>query len=140
MAKKKPARKKKSAKKPARPKKKVILKKKLAPAKSAAKKKPARLKRKSSSRKPAEVTNATFEPNRRGLGPGAGGQSGDNQGLSRKESADSESVEELSEEGQEYEAEVISGVENARDPDQGEVTTKEVPEDDVPSEYDDQDQ
>ena len=140
MAKKKPARKKKSAKKPARPKKKIVLKKKLAPAKKPSKKKPARRKKKSASRTPAEVSNPIVSPSRRGLGPGAGGQSGDNQGLSRKESADSESVEELSEEGQEYEAEVISGVENARDPDLGEVTTKEVPEDDVPSEYDDQDQ
>src|SRR5271156_4547591 len=135
MAKKKPARKKKSTKKPARPKKKIILKKKLAP-----KKNPVRRKKKSAPRTPAEVSNPIISPSRRGLGPGAGGQSGDNQGLSRKESADSESVEELSEEGQEYEAEVISGVENARDPDQGEVTAKEVPEDDVPSEYDDQDQ
>jgi hypothetical protein len=140
MAKKKAARKKKSAKKPARPKKKAILKKKLAPLQSVTKKKPARRKKKSASRTPAEVSNSIVSPSRRGLGPGAGGQSGDNQGLSRKESADSESVEELSEEGQEYEAEVISGVENARDPDQGEVTTKEVPEDDVPSEYDEQDQ
>ena len=140
MAKKKPARKKKSTKKPARPKKKIILKKKLAPKKAAPKKKPVRRKKKSAPRTPAEVSNPIVSPNRRGLGPGAGGQSGDNQGLSRKESADSESVEELSEEGQEYEAEVIRGVENARDPDQGEVTTKEVPEDDVPSEYDDQDQ
>ena len=140
MAKKKPARKKKSTKKPARPKKKIILKKKLAPKKAAPKKKPVRRKKKSAPRTPAEVSNPIISPSRRGLGPGAGGQSGDNQGLSRKESADSESVEELSEEGQEYEAEVISGVENARDPDQGEVTTKEVPEDDVPSEYDDQDQ
>jgi hypothetical protein len=131
MAKKKPARKKKSAKKPARPRKK-ILKKKAAP-----KKKPARRK-KAARRAPAEVSNVIVSPSRRGLGPGAGGQSGDNQGLSRKESADSESVEELSEEGQEYEAEVISGVENARDPDQGEVRTREVPEDDVPKEYDDQ--
>jgi hypothetical protein len=140
MAKKKPARKKKSAKKPARPKKKLIARKKTAPKKAASRKKPARRKKKSGSRTPAEVSNPIVSPSRRGLGPGAGGQSGDNQGLSRKESADSESVEELSEEGQEYEAEVISGVENARDPDQGEVTTREVPEDDVPSEYDDQDQ
>ena len=140
MAKKKPARKKKSTKKPARPKKKIILKKKLAPKKAAPKKKPVRRKKKSAPRTPAEVSNPIVSPNRRGLGPGAGGQSGDNQGLSRKESADSESVEELSEEGQEYEAEVISGVENARDPDQGEVRTREVPEDDVPSEYDEQDQ
>jgi len=139
MAKKKPARKKKSAKKPARPKKKIILKKKLAPAKRAAKKKSSRRK-KPARRTPAEISNPIVSPSGRGLGPGAGGQSGDNQGLSRRESADSESVEELAEEGQEYEAEVISGVENARDPDQGEVTTKEVPEDDVPSEYDEQDQ
>jgi hypothetical protein len=132
MAKKKPAGKKKSAKKPARPKKKVIAHKKRAPKKKASRRK------KSASRTPAEVSNPIFSPNRRGLGPGAGGQSGDNQGLSRKESADSESVEELTEEGQDYEAEVVSGVQNARDPDQGEVTTKEVPEDDVPSEYDDQ--
>jgi hypothetical protein len=140
MAKKKPARKKKAAKKSARAKKKLIAKKKSAPKKIASKKKPARRKKKSASRTPAEISNSIVSPSRRGLGPGAGGQSGDNQGLSRRESADSESVEELSEEGQEYEAEVISGVENARDPDQGEVTTKEVPEDDVPSEYDDQDQ
>jgi hypothetical protein len=139
MAKKKPARKKKFTKNPTRPKKKVVLKQKLAPKKAAPKKKPSR-KRKSAPRNPAEVSNPIVSPNRRGLGPGAGGQSGDNQGLSRRESADSESVEELTEEGQEYEAEVISGVENARDPDQGEVTTKEVPEDDVPGEYDEQDQ
>jgi hypothetical protein len=138
MAKKKPARKKKSAKKPASPKKKVIAKKKVAPKKIVAKKKPTRRKKRSSTRTPAEVSNPILSPNRRGLGPGAGGQSGDNQGLSRKESADSESVEELTEEGQDYEAEVVSGVQNARDPDQGEVTTKEVPEDDVPTEYDDQ--
>jgi hypothetical protein len=43
-------------------------------------------------------------------------------------------------EGQDYEAEVISGVENSLDPDQGEVTTKEVPEDDVPPEYQDPEQ
>jgi hypothetical protein len=138
MAKKKPARKKKSAKKSASPKKKIIAKKKSAPKKIAPKKKPARRKKKSAPRTSAEVSNPIVSPSRRGLGPGAGGQSSDNQGLSRKESADSESVEELTEEGQEYEAEVISGVENARDPDQGEVTTTEVPEDDVPREYDDQ--
>jgi hypothetical protein len=132
MAKKKPARKKTSAKKPASPKKKVIAKKKSAPKKKASRRK------KPAPRTPADVSNPIFSPNRRGLGPGAGGQSGDNQGLSRKESADSESVEELTEEGQDYEAEVVSGVQNARDPDQGEVTTKEVPEDDVPTEYDDQ--
>ena len=71
------------------------------------------------------------------MGSASGGQSGDTQGLSRREDFDSESVEELAEEGQSLEAEVVSGVENAKDPDQGEVTTSEVPEDDVPSEYTD---
>jgi hypothetical protein len=67
--------------------------------------------------------------------PGAGGQSGDVQGLSRAQDVDSESVAELAEEGQDFEAEVVSGVENALDADKGEVRTKEVPEDDVPPEY-----
>jgi hypothetical protein len=138
MAKKKPARKKKSAKKTATSKKKAIARNKAAPKKVAPRKKPARRKKNPATRAPAEVSNPIFSPSGRGLGPAAGGQSGDNQGLSRKEFADSESVEELTEEGQDYEAEVVSGVQNARDPDQGEVTTKEVPEDDVPTEYDDQ--
>jgi hypothetical protein len=72
---------------------------------------------------------------RRGLGAGSAGQSGDIQGISRAEDVDSESVEELTEEGQDFEAEVVSGVENALDPDEGEVHTHEVPEDDVPEEY-----
>jgi hypothetical protein len=55
--------------------------------------------------------------------------------LSNVAEAGSESVEELIEEGQSFEAEVISGVENAPDPDVDEVHTKQVPEDDVPSEY-----
>ena len=33
------------------------------------------------------------------------------------------------------EAEVVDGVQNAKDPDVSEVTTHEVPEDDVPGEY-----
>jgi N utilization substance protein A len=49
-------------------------------------------------------------------------------------------VEELVEEGQFFEAAVISGVENAPPADQAEVTTKQVREDDVPPEYIDQDQ
>lgn len=71
----------------------------------------------------------------RGLGAESGGQSGDTQGLSRRSYDDSESVEELMEEGQYMEAEAVSGVENAPDADQGEVRTREVPEDDVPQEY-----
>ena len=46
-----------------------------------------------------------------------------------------ESVRGLVEEGQAFEAEVIDAVENAPDPDVAEITTREVPEDDVPSEY-----
>lgn len=63
-------------------------------------------------------------PAKAGLGATAAGQSGDVEGLSRVESVDSESVEELSEEGQDYEAEVISGIEQARDPDQARVQTR----------------
>src|SRR5258706_4638002 len=75
----------------------------------------------------------------RGLGPESGGQSGDTEGLSRDELAASESVEELLEEGQAFEAGVISGVENAPDADRGPVRTRQVPEDDVPEEYLDRD-
>jgi len=69
------------------------------------------------------------------MGPGSAGQSGDTQGLSDVAEAGSESVEELIEEGQSFEAEAISGVEDAPDPDVAEVHTKQVPEDDVPPEY-----
>ena len=74
-------------------------------------------------------------------GPGtrSGRQSGDLQGLSRVEGADSESVDELIEEGNAFEADVVAGVERAEDTDEGEVQTHEVPEDDVPGEYLDKD-
>lgn len=75
----------------------------------------------------------------RGLGPEAAGQSGDTEGLSRAELADSESVEELLEEGQAFEAGIVSGVENAREVDKGGVRTRQVPMDDVPQEYVDED-
>ncbi|MGB2626254.1 MAG: hypothetical protein WAK20_05665 [Candidatus Acidiferrum sp.] len=64
-----------------------------------------------------------------------GGQSGDTQGLSGVADAESESVKELLEEGQSFEAEVVQGVESVPDADEGEVRTHEVPEDDVPDEY-----
>jgi hypothetical protein len=70
-----------------------------------------------------------------GLGAGTGGQSGDTQGLSGLAETDSESVTELLEEGQSFEAEVVQGVENVPDADASEVRTREVPEDDVPEEY-----
>jgi hypothetical protein len=147
MAKKKPAKKKKVAsKKKPQPKKKVTVKKKpalakKAPAKkAAAKKKPARRKKRSARSGKQDVTNPVAIRGQRGLGSASGGQSGDTQGLSQRESVDSESVTELAEEGQDFEAEVVSGVENAKDPDEGEVTTTEVPEDDVPPEYRDRNQ
>jgi len=65
----------------------------------------------------------------------SGGQSGDLQGLSSVEGADSESVVELLEEGNAFEAAVVSGVENAENADPSEVRTHEVPEHDVPEEY-----
>ena len=68
------------------------------------------------------------------VGPGSGsaGQSGDIQGLTDVETADSESVRELVEDGQDYEAGIIDGIENAPDADQGEIKTREVPEDEIP--------
>jgi len=65
----------------------------------------------------------------------SGQQSGDLQGLSNVERADSESVDELLEEGNAFEADVVAGVEEADNADQREVHTHEVPEDDVPKEY-----
>jgi hypothetical protein len=74
----------------------------------------------------------------RGLGAHSAGQSGDTQGLSNVEDADSESVEELVEEGQDFEAGAVSGIEEA-DASQREVRTRQVCEDDVPREYLDND-
>lgn len=121
----KTARKRIAAKKPAS--RKTIAKKK-----SIAKKKPAT---KKATRRRADVINPVTPSGRRGLGAASGGQSGDTQGLSRRSYDDSESVEELMEEGQYMEAEAVSGVENAPDADQGEVRTRQFPEDDVPEEY-----
>jgi len=132
MAKKKSAPKKKagSRKKPS------SKKKQLAKKKSSARKKPARRKKsiargRQQTTFPAAIT--TFPDS------ASGGQAGDTQGLSRQAEYDSESVGELAEEGQYFEAEAVSGVEDAKDPDQGEVRTSEVPEDDVPLEYTDRD-
>jgi hypothetical protein len=69
----------------------------------------------------------------------AGLQSGDLQGLSNVEDVDSESVDELLEEGNSFEAGIVSGVEDSREREGKEVRTREVPEDDVPGEYLDED-
>lgn len=70
---------------------------------------------------------------------GSAGQSGDLQGLSGIAEADSESVDELVEEGNAFEADVVTGVEQAGDDEEKEVRTREVLEDDVPDEYLNQD-
>jgi hypothetical protein len=139
-ASKKTAPKKKSAAKKAAPKvtaKKAAAKKPVAAKKTSPKKKANRTKG-SASRQSSP--NPISIDSRRGLGAESGGQSGDTQGLSRRESVDSESVEELMEEGQYLEAEAVSGVENAPDADESEVHTREVLEDDVPEEYTDRDE
>jgi hypothetical protein len=69
------------------------------------------------------------------LGPDSAGHSGDTQQLPNTPGADSESVEELIDEGNAFEADAVLGVEDAKDPDVSEVTTRQVSEDDVPPEY-----
>jgi hypothetical protein len=83
--------------------------------------------------KSQSVDTEAFSPE----GPVArsGRQSGDLQGLSSVQGADSESVGELLGEGNEFEADVVKGVEDAGNADEKEVRTHEVPEDDVPGEY-----
>src|SRR5690348_15956761 len=58
-----------------------------------------------------------------GLGAESAGQSGDVSALDRDELEGPESVETLAEEGQDYEAELVAGVEDAPGPDQGGVRT-----------------
>jgi hypothetical protein len=71
----------------------------------------------------------------KGLGPNSAGQSGDTQGLPGEAEAGDESVLELVEEGQFFEADVIDGVEQSADPDVAELHTRQVSEEDVPDEY-----
>jgi hypothetical protein len=66
-------------------------------------------------------------------------QTVDLQGLSRVQEAGSESVDELVEEGNPFEAGAIAGVEEADNADEREVHTHELPVDDVPEEYLDKD-
>jgi len=63
------------------------------------------------------------------------GQAGSLQGLSDVPEAASESVDELLEKGNAFEAGIIKGVEDADDAHQVELKTHEVREDDVPEEY-----
>jgi hypothetical protein len=61
--------------------------------------------------------------------PEDAGQSGDTQGLSVEDDVDSESVRELAEEGQDYEAEIVSAIENAPLPEAGPLRTRIRPDD-----------
>ena len=154
-AKKKTKKKQTKSKKPA--KKKPAIKRK-APKKKVAKKKPsvkkAAVKKKVAGKKAVRAKKAKA-PKKRGRGKSRSVktepflteipprrltvQAGDLQGLSDVEGAASESVDELLEEGNAFEADVVSGVEDADDSDEKEVHTHEVPEDDVPGEYLDED-
>jgi len=144
-------------------KKKPIRKKKSAPRKSATKRRPVAKKKKVAAKKLTAKTKvvgktkkSTAKPTRKQIGgrnqsseiesfnaeesrARSAGQSGGLQGLSDAAGADSESVDELVEEGNAFEAGVVSGVEAADNADEQEVRTREVPEDDVPDEYLDQD-
>ena|SRR3981189_1914992 len=113
---------KKLAKKKAAPKKKLALKRAAVKTKAIGKK-----------TERAKPASAFKKPSRSAV------QSGDLQGLSNVEAADSESVGELIEEGNAFEAEVVAGVEDAGSRVEREVRTHEVPEDDVPGEYLDKD-
>ncbi len=141
------------------PRKKTANKKKLAmkskgPKKKLAKKKPAQKKtavkakavgkktiggktvnalKKQVREKRKSVDTVAFSPE--GPGTRSGRQSGDLRALSGVEGADSESVDELLEEGNAFEADVVKGVEDAGNADEKEVRTHEVPQDDVPGEY-----
>ena len=122
--------KKKSAKKPA-PKKAVVKTKAIGTKTMSAK--TVSVPRKQVREKSQSVDTVAFSPE----GPGArsGRQSGDLQGLSSVEGADSESVGELLEEGNAFEADVVTGVEDAGSADEKEVRTHEVSKDDIPGEY-----
>jgi N utilization substance protein A len=132
---------KKSAPKRKLAKKRSGLKKTVAKAKVAGKKSSV-TKTASAVRKPApershSLDGETFSLS--GVRSRSAAQSGDLQGLSNLERADSESVDELLEEGNTFEAGAVAGVERADDADEEEVHTHEVPEDDVPGEYLDED-
>jgi hypothetical protein len=105
-------------------------------AKNPPKKSPAQLSKKSAKnparepRRPAAESSNEAAPMIKGRGSRTAGQSGDTEGLSDAETVDSESVEELVEEGQDFEAELVDAVTNAPDPDEGELDAEVPAEDD----------
>jgi hypothetical protein len=129
--KKKAAKSKGTAKKP--------IAKKSASKKSVAKKSAAKKATRLGARKASSRRRAPKREFERGKSSQSGAQAGDLQGLRNVAIADSESVDELVDEGNAFEADVIEGVEHADDNEEQEVHTHEVPEDDVPEEYLDQD-
>jgi hypothetical protein len=126
--------KKKPLKKKASPKKKLPKKKASAKKKAARKPAPALRSKKRSGSRSAATPVFPREGSRARTS-----DAGDLQGLSGAAGADSESVDEMLDEGNAFEAEVVKGVEDADDADEAEVHTHEVPEDDVPEEYLDKD-
>lgn len=123
--------KKRTARKTSTVNKKSIAKKRLA------KKQKNRLSRAGAKRTRSSAQYSVRRPGRKGA---SGTQSGDLQGLSTRERADSESVDELLEEGNAFEAGVVEGVEDAEARSERSIHTREVPEDDVPGEYLDRDE
>jgi len=137
MATKKKTKKKSLAKKnrkPARPAKKAA-KKKSAPPKKVAKRTAGRATVAKSSRKQTGTKRQAPSTRISRVREEEMMEDADSQGLSRAERADSESVAELLDEGNTFEAGVVRGVEEADNADEREVRTHEVPEDDVPEEY-----
>ncbi len=132
VARKKATARKKSSRKIIPPKKKAVLKRKPARKKSKARKPSAAPKKPSRAQEQSVYLDsyAVATPRAR-----SGGQSGDLQGLSGIARANSESVDELLEEGNAFEADVVAGVEDAGNAEEGEVHTHEVSEDDIPEEY-----
>jgi hypothetical protein len=143
MSKKKTSRKKSQKKQKRAPAKKVARRAKVAAKKKAAVKRKTRPKKKTVRRQATVQIGSqsvdTVSLKAKGLGTRAGVGAGDLQGVSIAQDVDFESAEELLEEGQAFEAGVVSGVENAGNADGAEVTTHEVPQDDVPGEYNDRD-
>ena len=72
-----------------------------------------------------EAPSEEFASGAEETGSDSAGQSGDAQGLSNIADADEESVEELAETDQEYEAEAVEGVEDAGDHPERPVRTRE---------------
>jgi hypothetical protein len=143
-SKKKPTSRRKPSAKRATPKssakKKQVKKKSKSANKTAARTSPSKTRRASTKRVGGEnnTVDGLLPRFKRASAP-SGRQAGDLQGLSDVETADSESVDELLDEGNAFEADAVRGVEDADDADEREVHTHEVPEDDVPDEYLDKD-